>query len=545
MSRTPVVEGAPLDDRRDRPIRRLPPVLTIAALCVAVALSLPLVYLALRAAEATPASWDLILRDRTVWLTVRTLVLAAAVTAASVAIGVTAAWLVMRTDLPRRRFWAVAFALPLVFPSYVGAFALLSALGPRGLLQQLVETPFGTDRLPDISGFPGAFLALTLFTYPYVFLTVAAGIRGLDPALEEAARTLGQSRWRVFLRVTLPMLRPSIVAGGLLVALYTLHDFGAVSLMRYQTFTQAIFLQYRAAFDRTPAAILSLILVALALGVLALEQRARGRARYYRAGTGAAPKLRPVALGRWRILAVVFAASVTLAALVLPVTVLAYWLARGLTAGTPFNLTMGAAANALLVSAGGALVALAAALPVALLAGRFPGTLSRGVERVSYVGYALPGIVVALSLVFFAANYAPGIYQSLPLVIGAYVVLFLPQVSEPLRGAILQVNPSLEDAGRTLGLSRARVLRRVVLPLVARPALAGVALVFLTAMKELPATLLLRPTGFETLATRIWTGASAGLYSRAAAPALLLIAICSVPLFLLAGRIEIREVRPE
>jgi iron(III) transport system permease protein len=507
-------------------------------------LALPLVYLLIRASQATAASWDLILRERTLWLTVRSVGLAAAVTAATVAIGVGAAWLVVRTDLPGRRIWAVLFALPLVFPSYVGAFALLSAAGPRGLLQQLLE-PLGVDRLPDIAGFPGAFLALTLFTYPYVYLTAAAAIRGLDPALEESARTLGTDRWGVFRRVTLPLLRPAIAAGGLLVALYTLHDFGAVSLMRYQTFTTAIFLQYRGAFDRTPAAILSLFLVVIALTVLAFEQRARGRARYYRSGAGATRALRPVPLGRWRGTAIAAAALLTAAALFVPVGVVLYWLVRGLSAGTPFNLTLGAAGNSLLVSAAGAAAAFVMALPIAMLAGRFPGKASRTIERVSYAGYALPGIVVALSLVFFAANYAPAIYQSLPLVIGAYVVLFLPQMSEPLRGGVLQINPSLEDAGRTLGRSRGGVLRTIVVPLLARPALAGLALVFLTALKELPATLLLRPTGFETLATRIWTAAGAGLYSRAAAPALLLLVVSSVPLFLLAGRIEVQEVRPE
>jgi iron(III) transport system permease protein len=242
---------------------------------------LPVGYLLVRAADADRSSWDLILRSRTIWLTLRTAGLALAVTAASVAVGVPLAWLTTRTDLPFRRLWAVLVALPLVIPSYVGAFGLIATLGPRGMLQQMLE-PLGVERLPDISGFPGAFLALTLFTYPYVFLLVGAAVRGLDPSLEDAARGLGSSPFRTFRRVTLPLLRPSVAAGALLVALYTLHDFGAVSLMRFPAFTQAIYLQYKGAFDRTPAAILSLMLVALAVVVLTLEQKARGRARYYR-----------------------------------------------------------------------------------------------------------------------------------------------------------------------------------------------------------------------------------------------------------------------
>jgi iron(III) transport system permease protein len=503
---------------------------------------LPLAYLVLRAAEADAGSWDLILRDRTVALALRSAGLAAAVTTAGILIGVPLAWLTVRTDLPMRRIWGVLVALPLVIPSYVGAFALIAALGPRGMLQDVLEGPLGIERLPDISGWPGAFLALTLFTYPYVFLLVAAGIRGLDPSVEEAARSLGRSPWQTFRTITLPLLKPSIAAGGLLVALYTLHDFGAVSLMRFQAFTQAIYLQYKGAFDRTPAAILSLMLVVLALGVLVMERRARGRARYYRSGAGAKRPVKPVALGRWKWPAIAFCSGITLIALVLPISVIVFWLFRGLAAGEEVRLTWAAAGGSVLVSAGGALGALGAGLPIALLAARHPGRATSLTERLSYSGYALPGIVVALAFVFFAANLTPALYQSLPLVVIAYVVLFLPQASEPLRGALLQVGPRIEEAGRALGKGRISVFRRLVLPLISRGAVAGAALVFLTAMKELPATLLLRPTGFETLATRVWTGAAAGLYSRAAGPALLLIVICAVPLYLLVRRVEVRDV---
>jgi iron(III) transport system permease protein len=502
----------------------------------------PLLYLALRASEADASSWDLILRMRTVWLVLRTLGLALAVTTAAIAIGVPLAWLTTRTDLPGRRWWAVLVSLPLVIPSYVGAFALIAAFGPRGMLQQVLEGPFGIERLPDITGFPGAFIALTFFTYPYVFLLVSAGIKGLDPSLEDASRSLAQTRWTTFRRVTLPSLRPSIAAGGLLVALYALHDFGAVSLMRFPAFTQAIYLQYKGAFDRTPAALLSLMLVGLALSVLVLEQRARGRARYYRSGAGTTRPVAPIDLGRWKWPSLLFCAGVTLLALVGPLSVIVFWLFRGLAVGTDVRLTLGPAGGSILVSMGAAVVAVIAAFPIARLSARHQGTFTRNVERLSYAGYALPGIVAALAFVFFASNFAPWLYQSLPLVVIAYVVLFLPQATEPLRGSLMQMGPRLEEAGRALGRTRARVYRSIVVPLVARGALAGAALVFLTSMKELPATLLLRPTGFDTLATSIWSGAAAGLYSKAAAPALLLIAICAVPLYILVRRVEVERI---
>ncbi|HWC13242.1 MAG TPA: iron ABC transporter permease [Actinomycetota bacterium] len=528
--------------RRSLPPARASRGLVVASLAVCAVMVTPLAYLALRAAEADASSWDLILRMRTVWLTLRTLGLAAAVTIAAVAVGVPLAWLTTRTDLPGRRAWAVLVSLPLVIPSYVGAFALIAAFGPRGMLQQLLEAPLGVERLPDITGFPGAFIALTLFTYPYVFLLVSAGIKGLDPSIEDASRSLAHTRWTTFRRVTLPSLRPSIAAGGLLVALYALHDFGAVSLMRFPAFTQAIYLQYKGAFDRTPAALLSLMLVGLALAVLVLEQRARGRARYYRSGAGTARRVTPIELGKWTWPSLVLCGSVTLFALVGPLAVIVFWLIRGFAAGTDIELTLAPAVGSLVVASAAALAAVASAFPIARLVARHQGGFTRSVERLSYTGYALPGIVAALAFVFFASNFAPWLYQSLPLVVIAYVVLFLPQATEPLRGALMQMGPRVEEAGRALGRTRRHVYLSVVAPLIARGALAGAALVFLTSMKELPATLLLRPTGFDTLATSIWTGAAAGLYSKAAAPALLLIAICAVPLYVLVRRVEVEKI---
>jgi iron(III) transport system permease protein len=251
--------------------------------------ALPLAYLLVRALEDGGQAWDVLLSDNLAELIVDTVVLVVAVTASTLALGVTLAWLVVRTDLPWRALWGTLGALPLVIPSYVAALVLLAAFGPRGLLQRLLE-PLGVDRVPEIYGLPGAWLALTLSTYPFVFLLTASALRSLDPALEDAARGLGLNAVETFRRVTLPVLRPSIAAGALLVALYTLSDFGAVSLMQYDSLTRAIFLQYRALFDRTPAAVLALVLVAMTGVILALELRMRGRAlaRYRRTGTGAA-----------------------------------------------------------------------------------------------------------------------------------------------------------------------------------------------------------------------------------------------------------------
>jgi iron(III) transport system permease protein len=284
------------------------------------------------------------------------------------------------------------------------------------------------------------------------------------------------------------------------------------------------------------------MLIVLAFAVLVMERRARGRVRYHRSGAGSARPLQPVPLHRWRVPALIACTALAVVAFVGPISALLFWLGRGVAGGTDAVLPWTAAVGSVVASAGGAVLALVAGLPIAVLSARHPGRLAGGAEAVSYAGYALPGIVVALAFVFFAANYTPALYQSLPLVVVAYTVLFLPQMTEPLRGSLLQVGPRVEEAGRALGKSRRQVFARITAPLISRGAAAGVALVFLTAMKELPATLLLRPTGFETLATQVWTGASVGLYAKAAGPALILIVICCVPLYVLARKVEVDPV---
>ncbi|MFQ5592528.1 MAG: ABC transporter permease [Anaerolineae bacterium] len=500
-----------------------------AAALVAAALLLPTGYLLIRAVEAGDVAWQVLFQFRTVAILGRTSWLALSVTAASVAIAVPLAWLTVRTDLPLRRLWAVLTPLPLVIPSYVGAFLAVSALGPRGLLQQLLEGPFGIERLPDIYGFPGAMLTLTLLSYPYVLLSARAALQRMDPALEETSRSLGYGPWATFRGITLPHLRPALGAGGLLVALYTLRDFGAVSIMRYNTFTRVIFVQYQT-FDRSAAASLALVLVALTLGILALEARTRGQARYYRSGVGAARPPALVRLGLWRWPALIFCTAIVFLSLVLPAGVLLFWLVRGLRAGEPL-LPLGLAVwNSISASALAAGVAVAAALPVTILSVRRSSPLTHLLERLTYSAFALPGIVVALALVFFGARYARPLYQTLPMLILAYGILFLPQAVGSARASLLQVHPSLEETARSLGRRPLRVFATITLPLAWPGVAAGAGLVFLTTMKELPATLVLAPLGFKTLATGVWSAVSEAFFAQAAAPALLLILVSSLPM---------------
>ena len=284
------------------------------------------------------------------------------------------------------------------------------------------------------------------------------------------------------------------------------------------------------------ASVFSLVLAALTISVLVAEGRARGRARYHRSAGGSARSAVVVRLGRWRWPSLIYSGTVTTLALVLPVMVLGYWAVRGVAAGEPLRLLWGAAWNSMYISGLAAVAAALAALPVAILAVRHPSRMASLIERSTYMGFALPGIVVALALVFFGANYAPILYQSIAMLLFAYVILFLPQAVGTVRTSLLQVSPRLEEVARSLGRSPALVWLTVTIPLVRPGLVAGAALVFLTAMKELPATLLLSPIGFQTLATRIWGATADGFFARAASPALLMILVSSVPLIWLLRR---------
>ncbi|WP_395104176.1 ABC transporter permease [Actinomadura sp. SCN-SB] len=479
---------------------------------------LPVAYLGVRVLESGGgAVADVLGRPRTAELVARSLTLAAVVTAGCVAVGVSLAWLVVRTDLPGRRLVGVMAALPLAVPSYVAAYTWIAAV-------------------PRVNGFTGSALVLVLVSYPYVYLPAVAVLSRLDPAMEEVARSLGHGRARTFLTLVVPQLRPAVAAGGLLVALYVLGEFGAVSIMRYQVFTTAIYTSYRAAFDRTPAAVLGMVLVAIAFVIVWAEARSRGRAAY--ALGGGAPRTRtPDRLGGWRWPALGWCAVVLGLAAGFPVAGIGYWLVRGSSASLDLAALGSAGWTTLYVSAGGAALATVLAIPVGILVARRRSRPVRMLEQATYVGHALPGIVIALAFVFFAVRFAYPLYQRTPLLLLAYAVLFLPAVVGAVRASVLQSPPILEDVARSLGRRPLGVLREVTLPLAVPGIGAGAALVFLTCMKELPATLLLRPTGTETLATQLWTETGSGAYAAAAPYAALLMLLAALPGYLLAQRL--------
>jgi iron(III) transport system permease protein len=447
----------------------------------------------------------------------------------------------MRTDLPGRRVIRLLLPLPLVLPSFIGAFALIAAFAPGGLLERVLS-PIGVSGLPEVRGFAGAFTVLTLLTYPYVYLPVAARLRQLPPAMEESARLLGRGPVATFVTVVLPQARAAIAAGALLVFLYILSDFGAVQLLRYDTLTRAIFSNYL--LDPPVAVALSLALGILAIVVVIAQRRVAG-ARTSDARRGG-PAL-TVALGRWRAAAVAFVAALLGLALVAPVAVLTYWTVRGVDAGTsrPNSLVadpgrlVEPALNTTLASVSAALVAVAVVLPAAFLTARHRDRIGSGAAALVTGGFALPGLVIALALAFWTLR-SPGpigaLYQTLPLLVGAYALHFGALAFAPAHVAAGSVPRRLDDAARTLGRGRLARLATIDLPLMAPGLAAGAGLVLLSAMKELPVTLLLAPAGFPTLATRIWSSTEDAFWADASIAALALLAVSGILTWLLVVR---------
>ena len=305
--------------------------------------------------------------------------------------------------------------------------------------------------------------------------------------------------------------------------------------MQYPTLSRAVYLQYESLLDRSSAALVALVLVALSTVVVLLESRVRGSAPVHRVSPGAGRRTPVVRLGRWKTAALGACGLVVGLLLVLPLGVLVWWALDDARGAFGQGVDWDVAADTVGVSAVAAVCSLLAVLPVAVLAWSRRTRFARLLERLTYVPNAVPGIAVALALVFFGVRFE-ALYQSLALLVFAYVVRFMPQALAATRSSLEAIDPRLLDASRSLGRGPARTLATVVAPLARPGVLAGIALVFLSTLKELPATLILRPTGFDTLATRIWSDTALGDYAAAAPSALLLVALATPFVVLLASR---------
>jgi iron(III) transport system permease protein len=492
-----------------RPRRRSGRDWPLVALSAVIALGL-LAPLALIALDARSAGWEeihrVLFRARSAMLLRHTVVLGVIVAAFAGTIGTGAAWLTERTALRARRVWTVLLVLPVAIPDFVVGFAWHSFA-------------------PRLNPLLGASIVMTLGTYPLVYLPVAAALRRADPAMEEAAHSLGVGRLATFRRVTLPLIRPAVLGGCVLVVLTVISEFGAFEILRYQTFTTEIFTEFQ--FDSQAAGALSIPLVCLGLLALFVEgivpRRTTARLAPRRAVT-------PARLGRMTFPVLVALGGLVALGVGVPVGTIVYWIAQSQHTTLPATATLASATwTTLTYSAWGAGVAVVLAVPVALMSLRRSSVTRNVLERSTYVTKALPGVVIALSLVFFATRYAFGLYETSVLLVVAYAILNFPLALVCVRTSAAQIPPRLTDVGRSLGRGPISVFFRVTLPLLAPGLLAGFCLVFLTAVTELTATLVLAPIGVETLATQFWAFQRNVAYGAAAPYALVIVALALVP----------------
>ena len=494
--------------------------LVLVAALVAALLLLPLLFLVLQAVHfGWTALSHLLFRHLTGTLLWNTVTLLTTVSITCAVIGTATAWCIERTNLPGRRVWAVLVVLPVAIPDFVISYGWVSVA-------------------PSVHGFHGAVLVMTLALYPLVYLPVAASLRGADPAQEEIARALGLGRVETFVRVTLAECRVAILGGALIVALAVLSEYGAFEILRFNTFTTEIFTQFHNGYDPAAPCALSLVLVLISLFVLGGETAARGRTRTNRTSRSAARAISRHRLGRATLPVLIAFVALGGLALGVPIGTLVYWMGRGSSSTLPSASIAGAAWHTASYSAASAALATALALPVALVAIRQRRRSTALLERSTYIVQALPGLVIALALVFFASRWAYFLYQRPLLLVVAYAILFFPLALVAVKASVARAPIGLEDVGRSLGRKPTEVFRRVTLPLVAPGLAAAFSLVFLSAVTELTATLILRPTGVQTLATQFWAYTTNLSYGAAAPYAALLVGIAAIPTYVLGRWFE-------
>ena len=485
---------------------RSPLSLRLTAALASLVLALPAAYLIIRNFTEDADPGGLLFSDRTLGPLVRTIILASIVSALSALIGTALAWVTTRTDIPLRKTLRILLILPLVYPSFLGAAALVRTLNPGGLLNDLV-TSLGVESTPTLSGLWGSVLVLTLFTYPYVLLPVAARFSQLPGSIEQSARLLGNSAWNVFRTIVLPQASGSIAAGTLLVFLYTISDFGAVAILRYDTLTRSIETNQ---LNRPVALALSLVLLILA-AIVVLAERAAQRRRRTTTTSIRADNAVAVSLGKWRIPTLGAVLATVVVGLGAPLASIIEWSVRGLAQNRELRLDGGEVAsitgNTLGVSAVAALATVLLVLPIAVLHGRYRSRLGGVGNSIAISTFALPGILVALAGTFFIRQSDwtfETFNNTLSILIFAYVIRFAALAMGTTLLAVESVPQRLRDASQTLGADEMRRFRTVDLPLMAPGLLAAGGLVLLSTMKELPIALLLSPFEFETLATRIF-----------------------------------------
>lgn len=476
-------------------------------------ISQPLIYLFIRASEKSLGEIaDLLLRPKTVEVLALTLVLLLIVVLINIFLGTAIAAGLHYVRIPYPRLLLVSTVLPLAIPSYVFTYTWKALI-------------------PSLQGLWAAVFILSLSTLPYMILAVTISFQRIDAGLIEVARSLGLSKISVFFRVILPQVRRSISAGALLSGLYVLSDFGAVSLLNVETLTVSIQNLFKSSYDRSAASVIGLLLFFVAAIFVSFESVLKGREFESRGTEGFQMRIRRIANPTLSIVTLSVITLYGVLAVFIPFYVLLSRYFQNPGAVAISDLTS-AALSTISVAGLGAFFAFLISLPLAFLVSQGVSAFSAISGKVILAAHSLPGVVVGLALVSFGSRLGP-LYQSIFLLAFAYAVLFLAKSVASTSDSLALVSPQLREVAATLGKSKSRIALEVVFP-IALPNLAlGVLLVFLTAMKELPATLMLRPTGMETLATEIWSFAAISRFNDAAPYALLLVILAAIPTFIL------------
>jgi iron(III) transport system permease protein len=483
----------------------------MAALLVSLLALLPLgfiAWVAIQTGWSTVAA--LVFRPRVGELLVNTILLVAITVPICVALAISLAWLTERSDLPGGRLWAGLTVAPLAVPAFVHSYAWITVA-------------------PGLHGLAAGVLVSVIAYTAFLYLPVAAQMRRLDPGLEDAAASLGQSPARVFFRVVVPQLRMALCGGSLLVGLHLLGEYGLYVTIRFDTFTTAIVDQFQSAYNGPAANMLAGVLVLCCLVLLGTEAGMRGGARYARVGSGAARTPRKVPLGRATVPCLALPIGLALVSLGVPLATLARWLVAGGSAVWKAEEIGFALGQTVMLAMAGGVLATLAAMPMAWLSIRVPGRFQRALEGGNYIVGSLPGVVIALALVTVTVRVALPLYQTVFTVLLAYVLMFLPRAMLSLRASLAQAPMELEQAAAGLGRAPLQALWSVTFRLAAPGAASGLALVSLGITNELVATQMLAPNGTQTLATMFWAYSNEIDYA-AAAPYALIMILFSLPL---------------
>jgi iron(III) transport system permease protein len=508
--------------------------------------------LAVVSSLAQPARevWAHLWRTQLLELLLNTVALVLGVGVGTLVLGTVLGWLVTGYEFPARRFFEWALILPLALPAYVIGFAVLGLLDYPGPLQTALRQVLGpAARLPDPRGYWGVVLVMTLVFYPYVYLLARTAFREQGAATLETARTLGRSHWQAFRHVALPMARPSLVAGASLAMMEALADFGTVATFGYRTLTEAIYRVWYGMFDRVAAAQLATLLLFFALALLALERALRGRARFVQSQRRG-PGVQRVPLSRGRAgLASAGCGLILTAAFVAPLGQLLVWAADVAPGWRSVMPALGTVlVNTVLLASAAALVTCVLAVVLTYASRLHPGVVVHIATRIAGMGYAVPGSVIAVGvliplarldhLLAGATEWMLGrpamlvLTGSAAALVAAYAVRFVAVSLQTLEASLLKIPPSFDDAARSLGAGIARTLSRIHLPLMRSGILTALVLVFVETVKEMPATLLLRPFGVDTLAVAVWERTAESQWPEASLPALAIVAAGLLPVFL-------------